>query len=212
MNNNLFWARVLSNPTIYELGQYLVGAKKIQKKFLDEYVQPWAGCSILDIGCGTGEILKLLPQVTYSGIDHNEANIRSAKRKFGRKARFICDRIDNVFKYDLKDYDIILAVGVLHHLDEGSAKLLFKVAQKVMKPKGQLYTLDPCYKEGMSRLIKFTVSIDQGHYVRYGNEYLKLGKTIFAAAKIHHVNMFKFPHSQCIIEFSNGNSMSEVKL
>ncbi|HIF02089.1 MAG TPA: class I SAM-dependent methyltransferase [Nitrospinaceae bacterium] len=203
MNNNLFWARVLSNPTIYELGQYLVGAKKLQKKFLDEYVQPWAGCSILDIGCGTGEILKLLPPVSYLGIDFNEANIRSAKRKFGNTAKFICDHIDNAFKYDLKNFDIILAVGALHHLDEDSAQSLFKIAKTAMKPKGRLYTLDNCYKEGMSRLSKFTTGIDQGNHIRHGDEYLRLGKTIFTTAKIHYVNLFKFPHSQCIIEFSN---------
>ena len=112
----------------------------------------------------------------------------------------------NSVNNNLKNFDIILAVGVLHHLDEDSAQSLFKIAQKAMKPKGRLYTRDNCYKESMSRLVRFIVSIDQGNHIRYGNEYLNLGKTIFETAKIHYVNMFKFPHSQCIIEFSNGNS------
>ena len=55
----------------------------------------------------------------------------------------------------------------------------------------------------MSRLSKFTTGIDQGNHIRHGDEYLRLGKTIFTTAKIHYLNRFKFPHSQCIIEFSN---------
>jgi len=49
-----FGTRVFPNSVIYKLGQYLVGAKKIQKTFLDEYVKPWEGANFLDIGCGTG--------------------------------------------------------------------------------------------------------------------------------------------------------------
>ncbi len=204
MVNNTLLSRILSNPTVYELGQYLVGAKRGQKEFLEKYVQPWEGASIFDIGCGTGEVLKFLPPVKYVGLDPYEANIRSARKKFGNAGKFICDNFDNALKYDLKHFDIILAVGILHHLDDTFAKMLFKVAQATMKPEGRLYTLDPCYKDGISRFVRFAVSIDQGNHIRHGNEYLHLGKSTFPIAKIHFVNIFKFTHSQCIIEFSNG--------
>ena len=41
------------------------------------------------------------------------------------------------------------------------------------------------------------------HKSKYIIEILAYGNNKFTTAKIHYVNLFKFPHSQCIIEFSN---------
>ena len=56
--------RILSPAWAYSLFQDLVGAKRARKQFADQHIHAQRGDRVLDIGCGTGEILAVLPEVS----------------------------------------------------------------------------------------------------------------------------------------------------
>ena len=52
-------------------------------------------------------------------------------------------------------YDLVLAWGVLHHLDDDQAGEFMSLARRGLKPTGRLVTLDPCYTDDQSRLARY---------------------------------------------------------
>jgi SAM-dependent methyltransferase len=74
--------KILRNPAIYTFYQYLVGAPKMHRRFLDECLRLKKGDRILDLGCGPGDFRNYLPDwVEYYGCDPNPAYIAAAKEK-----------------------------------------------------------------------------------------------------------------------------------
>ncbi|MFT3657134.1 Trans-aconitate 2-methyltransferase [Bacillus sp. B01(2024)] len=66
--------------------------------------------SILDIGCGQGQVIKYLnnrfQEIELTGIDSSVQAISSAKN-LGINADFICSNAENIMQYVSKKYDII---------------------------------------------------------------------------------------------------------
>lgn len=58
----------------------------------DKYLRPEPGYSILDIGCGPGDILQYLPSINYVGFDINRKCIEAARRRFGDKGTFFTNQ------------------------------------------------------------------------------------------------------------------------
>lgn len=56
---------------------------KVRLKFVENYVKPFPGMKILDLGCGPEDILAYLPDVEYWGYGISEAYIAQAKTRFG---------------------------------------------------------------------------------------------------------------------------------
>ncbi|MBF0225757.1 MAG: class I SAM-dependent methyltransferase [Desulfobacterales bacterium] len=192
---------ILSVPFIYDLFQSLVGAKRIRKKFVKKYVQPKQFDCILDIGCGTAEIINYLPKVEYYGFDTDKFYIESAKKKFGVCANFHCSNIDNECLESMPQFDIVIAMGVLHHLDDKTAINLFKTAEKALKAGGRLITLDPCYSNNQSKIAKYIISNDRGKFVRNRFGYEKLARAIFPLVSINIRNDLLFiPYTHIILE------------
>lgn len=86
---------ILSNPNVYDFLQNVLGAGKLRKELVRKYVRPYGGMKILDIGCGTGEILEYLPAVDYLGVDLSETYIRSAVDPYGERGEFHVGRADS---------------------------------------------------------------------------------------------------------------------
>ena len=100
------------------------------------------GAAVLDVGCGTGTILKRIADktdITGYGTDIAENMIAEAKKKCPQMSFAIasCDKLpfgDQVF-------DAVTACLAYHHFNnkEGFAE----VAVRVLKPGGVLYIADP---------------------------------------------------------------------
>ncbi len=194
------WRAPLAHPLVYEAVQYVVGAKRGLQRVLSEHVRPQAGERMLDIGCGPAEVLRFLPPVEYVGIDASEAYIARARRAFGDKATFHLDRIDRLPSHGFKDFDIVLAVGVLHHIDDAEATQLLQVAAKALRHGGRVVTADPCFFPGQARINRFVIAHDRGLHVRQFQQYGDLARREFRSVSASLIDgRLPFPHSVCVM-------------
>jgi ubiquinone/menaquinone biosynthesis C-methylase UbiE len=113
---------------------------------------------VLDYGCGTGtKAFKLAGKVKkIQGIDISSKMIEAAKR--GAIKREI-ENIDFVHttifdeRYKRESFDVILAFGVLHVLDDDQ-KAVQRITE-LLKPGGLFISTTPCLKEKMALSNKF---------------------------------------------------------
>ena len=74
---------IFNQPLVYQIFQYIVGYDQSIRRIVRDYIRPYEGMKILDIGCGTGFILDYLPkQIEYTGIDYSSEYIGHAQRHY----------------------------------------------------------------------------------------------------------------------------------
>ena len=180
---------LLANPRVYDSFQYFVGAYAWRKRFVREFVNPVlrAREHVIDIGCGTGDILQYLPHhVSYVGFDRNAAYIEAARRRFpDRDACFECESVGPGSGAKHAKFGIALATGLMHHLNDAEAATLLQAARDSLEDTGRLFLLDPVYTEGQSRLARYVVSKDRGQNVRTVADSVDLCKTVFDSVEYH---------------------------
>ncbi len=206
--------RILRLPAAYNLFQDLIGAHRVRLRWIRECLRPFAGARILDIGCGTAELLSLLPEdVDYTGFDLSPAYIDSARRRYRGRGRFTCESVEafgaegslsvagSAGNAGHGGYDIAMAFGVLHHLDDEEAHRVFRGAQKALKPSGRMVTLDSAFVPDQSVLARYLVSRDRGRNVRFPGAYAGLAGEGFKEVRVSvwH-NALRIPYDHAILE------------
>lgn len=93
----------------------------------------------------------------------------------------------------------MIALGVLHHLDDDSARVLVDFAYKVLKPAGRLITVDPCYSPGQSPIARFLIQRDRGQNVRDEAGYETLVHSDFTSTEISIRHKAWVPYTHCIM-------------
>ena len=168
----------------------ITGVGRARKRFIDDFIVPFDGASILDIGCGTGEIIEYMPKnINYVGFDFSQKYIKYAKNKYGNQGEFYCESVSGEINIVSKNtFDFVFSLGVLHHLNDGEALALIKKAKTYLKPGGVFVTMDPVYVDGQSKISKFLIDNDRGKYVRNIEEYRKLFSNAFDGTKNFAVN------------------------
>lgn len=194
---------LLTYPPVYDLFQRMLGAKRARSIFASDYVRARDGDRVLDIGCGTAEIRNYLPNIEYFGFDPSASYIDAAKTKFRETpgCTFVCASADEAMLTALPAFDIVLAIGVIHHLnDEGVVRLLM-LARTALRQGGRLVTLDPCLVDGQSAIARYLVRNDRGQHVRDAANYRRLMVTTFDRVKadIRH-DLPRFPYTHLIQE------------
>lgn len=193
---------ILKFPRIYNLFSKTISGN-VFSVYVEKYVRPQKGDRILDIGCGTAEILSYLPKVEYVGLDINQDYIDYAKKRFGNKGKFFNQKvkIGLVEELSLFDFDLVLAKGVLHHLNDDQAIQLFNLSSMALKQGGRLITFDGCYVNGQSWFTRFILSKDRGRYVRTKDEYLDLAAKLFKNIQFSiHNDLIRIPYTHIIME------------
>lgn len=191
---------ILSQPIVYSLFQGLMGAHRFRVNFVEEFIRPASGCTILDIGCGPADIVDYLPEVDYFGFDISEAYITRAKTRFGQRGKFSCQLLTQSEVEKLPRADIVLALGLLHHLDNEAAIGIMRLAFEALKPGGRLLTFDPCIDPEQNIISRLLVSADRGQNVRTKSEYGSIAREIFESPRIEVRHRAWIPYTHCFME------------
>ena len=173
-------SRVLALPRVYSWFSDNCAGAGARRRFVAEYVRPEPGLRVLDIGCGPGDIVDDLGEVDYVGFDISEDYIRKARAVRGSRARFEHVPVEKVAPGRFTGFDLALAVGVLHHLDDEAASNLVAVAAAALKPGGRFVTLEGVFYDGQPWLEHFVISQDRGRFVRTVEAYRRICETRFA--------------------------------
>ena len=103
-----------------------------------------AGQRVLDVGCGTGNLLRATakrhPDVELTGVDPDPKALARARRKVAN------GRLDRGFAQELPypddSFDRVLSSLMLHHLDTKSKDEMLAEVRRVLRPGGVLVLAD----------------------------------------------------------------------
>jgi ubiquinone/menaquinone biosynthesis C-methylase UbiE len=153
------WAGYYSGavlPTTLQV-QNLVSRKRFALTLLESSVH--RGAKVLDVGCGTGDLVGELIQRGYNawGLDLSEAMIRYARERHGRE-RFRVGDIEHIDSAD-NTFDAIMCLGVMEYLNKDEPAL--REIWRVLKPNGKAIITTPsvsCPFYHMDRLFGALIS------------------------------------------------------
>lgn len=191
---------VLDNPVVYILSQNLFGRDRLTRVFVKEFVRPQRGAKVLDIGCGPAMLLEYLPDVEYWGFDIHPAYIQQAKKRYGAAGNFFCKELEPEDFGFLPSFDIVVLLGVLHHLDDITASRLLEIAHRALKPGGRLVTIDPCFETGQHPIARYFISWDRGQNVRTREGYSALIAKTFPKYCTEVLHQLWLPYTRCAAE------------
>lgn len=208
--------RVLSNAAVYSFVQRLLGATGARRCLVEDHLRPVPGERLLDLGCGPGDILELLPAVDYVGVDVSSRYVEAARRRFGARATFIHADLGEVKLDPRERFDAVIAIGVLHHLDDRAASEVMGLAANALAPSGRLVTLDPGIDTRQRPLARWLVERDRGRNVRTPEAYAALARRHFASiepAVRHHLARVPYTHVilECRGPLASGSEEREGK-
>ena len=195
---------ILSHPMVYDKFQQFMGAHAARTDFSQNMIKATHNSRVLDLGCGTADILSFLPEgVEYLGYDISESYIAAAKARFGDRGHFCCQWVDEKAIAGMPPFNIVLACGVLHHLDDTAVSLLLKLASQALRKGGRFVSIDPVFTENQNYFAKFLISRDRGQYVRDVDGYTRLAKQEFETVNgmVRHRTWIPYTHwtMECVV-------------
>lgn len=134
---------------------------KLSEKFyclVTENVALSDGVSVLDVGCGTGTILKRLSQkcsIRGYGIDTEEKMIEQAVLKCPDMDIQLCSCEETPFND--KSFDIIVACMAYHHFSDKDK--FAAEAARLLKSGGRLYIADPKFPFPVRKAVNAALSV-----------------------------------------------------
>lgn len=192
---------ILSQPWAYDALQGSLGVTYARRVICRDYIDAHAGQVVVDVGCGTAEILKFLPEgIDYYGFDLSPEYIASAKRRFGDRWRFECRDITEMAESDIPPCDVAISFGVLHHLDDNGARGLMGAIYDRLAPGGKLVTVDPVFEPGQARIALELIRRDRGQNVRTTAGYLDLVPAQFRSKEIEpRHDLLRVPYTYAVM-------------
>lgn len=178
----------LRHPWVYEAFQRAVGNHAVYRRYWRDIIVPTippgaTELTVIDMGCGPATWLrywplKNTPVLNYIGLDINAGCIDQAREQWGKhfagnprvNCRFERLKPDQPIP-KLPQADWITLIGLMHHVDDHTVRLVMTLAKVLLKPEGRILTADSCLRPGQSWLANWLVRHDRGQFVRSGAQY-----------------------------------------
>ncbi len=191
---------ILSYPQLYRAFQWMVRSDR--PRLIEEILKIQPGQRVLDIGCGPADILSRLPAgIDYCGFDMEPRYIEEARQRYGSRGAFFVRAVTPDAIDDLGNFDVVMCLGVLHHLDDRDADTVLASAAKVLRPGGRLITVDGAYVKGQNPIAWLLLRTDRGRHVRTPAAYLEIARRHFSdprASVVH--DLLAVPYTHCVVE------------
>lgn len=193
--------RLLSISSIYGSFQKLLKRGDGTSRLVREILQIGSGQRVLDIGCGPAEILAHLPDgVDYTGYDAEPNYIAAARARYGSRGSFAVRAVSPEAMADIGTFDVVMSLGVLHHLMDADADTVFASAAKVLRPGGHVVTLDGAYVDGQNPIARLLLALDRGKHVRAPDGYASIARRYFREVKVTVFHdLIAVPYTHCIM-------------
>lgn len=199
----------LGIPIAYSAFQRAIGGN-FRERYVRLAVRPRPGDRILDLGCGPGDILDYLPETDYVGVDLSDKYIAAANKRFKGRGRFICANVEDAVVDERHSFDIVMANGVLHHLDDCEALALLRLASLALKATGRFVSHDGCWVEAQSAISRWLLKMDRGHFVRPAAAYQELASRVFRDVRGEiRSDMLRVPYTHIILQCTAGGNASD---
>ena len=170
----------LKFPLLYNLLQDAIGGNALRRRFIRHHVRAKPGDKVIDIGCGPAQILPWLPEVDYLGLDINPACIASAKRTHAGRGTFVVGNTASLWDDSrFRDADVVIGLGILHHLEDNEAEHCIRFAHRALKQGGRFVSLEACWVSNQGFLSRYIMSKDRGQNVRTEQMYRQLAGDVF---------------------------------
>ena len=153
-----------------------IGADRLRYRCLEESgIRP--GDTVVDVGCGPAYYFNRLPQpITYFGFDTDQRYIEWARKQFGDRASFYCRVFDEQQAERLPPVDVVLLLGLLHHLSDEESRALLALTAGLLAPGGRVVSVDTCFDPSQGRVSRWISENDRGEYVRPSEEFVALAE------------------------------------
>ena len=194
-------ARLLAQPSVYLGVTRSLAARDAFERLVRDHLRPTAGHRVLDLGCGPADILDHLGNVEYVGLDENPLYLEAARSRYGERCRFFVYRVGDPLPEGIGRFDLVLALGILHHLDDLQAVEVFRFGRSLLRGTGRMVTMDPSIVEGQSPVARCLMALDRGRYVREPRRYEEIAARVFTDvhSTVRHDLLF-LPYTHCILE------------
>lgn len=191
---------VLSLASVYRAAQSLIGADRFRQVIADEVLSVSPGDRMLDLGCGTADILGHLPDVEYLGFDPSDRYVDAAVARFDDRGSFVTS-LEDVPDEELSGRSIVTAIGVFHHMDDDMVHESLGLARRVLSPGGRFVSVDPTFTDDQHRIARLLISRDRGQHVRTPAEIESLVGDHFTTAdvSVRH-DLLRTPYTHVIVQ------------
>ena len=132
---------------LYDPMLRFMGGGRALKELIDQ-ANLAPGHRVLDLGCGTGELVVLLkrqyPALQVVGLDPDPKALRRAQQKAAR-ARVVAQfdqGFGNALPYEDKFFDRVVSSFMFHHLEGDERQQTVQEVSRVLKPGGSFHLLD----------------------------------------------------------------------
>ena len=190
---------LLQSPRVYAGLQKLLARKDARRVIADEYIRSQSGDRVVDIGCGPGTMLPYLGAVHYTGFDLNQTYIKWAEKAYKGRGSFFQCRVEDAEKRLESEVNIVIAIAVLHHLDDAEARALIATAYRILRPGGRLITFNAVFTSPQNLIARMLIRLDRGKSVRTEQGYRNLAADCFERIKIDiRTDLLRLPYTHCI--------------
>jgi 2-polyprenyl-3-methyl-5-hydroxy-6-metoxy-1,4-benzoquinol methylase len=192
--------KILDIPIVYSTFQRTVKTPRYEF-MLTQLLGPYQaeGLRILDFGCGPGDLLERFSGADYLGIDPLEGCVKAVQSKLQKLS--ISGEVklgdhNSLLNLEPASFDLIIAIGVLHHMPDSDAQTFLSYAARLLKVEtGRLVTLDPCLFDNQSLASRFMVQRDRGRFVRHQDEYQALAQIDYREITLNqHSKILRMPY------------------
>lgn len=156
---------ILSVPLLFDLQQkYFNNYEAVREEFKD--FLDTSGLDILEVGCSTGICGSKVVDMSknrYVGIDLDPGYVEIARRR--SPATTILHMDARNLAFEDRRFDRVLFVGVIHHLDDPTARDCMTDVDRVLKDDGAVLVAEPLFTPGwpVSNLL---LHLDRGDHIR----------------------------------------------